>query len=281
MGGKVSKFHNVISCLNTPNTNKLRPARISVPLCGDMPDQRRQRMTEQWCGEATLGCHYHYDDVIMSTIASHITSLAVVYSTVYSDANQRKHQSSASLAFVWGIHHDRWIPRTKGQLRGKCFHLMTSSWRGITYCMISPVLPLPDALKLTIANHKKIIQITACVHNSCIGALYNTINRYESSDLSTLFSNGQSCLRLLSGLANDIMHCILFLDVWCLRETTMHPEQPSHQMLCGGPWLPSVIQDTPRIAYSAGCCVKTCNRADQLWQARVRPSLWKSLQIGD
>ena len=70
----------------------------------------------------------HYSDVIMSTIASLITSLAVVYSTVYSDADQRKHQSSASLAFVWGIHRDRWIPRTKGQLRGKCFHLMTSSW---------------------------------------------------------------------------------------------------------------------------------------------------------
>ena len=48
-------------------------------------------------------------------------------STVYSDADQRKHQSSASLAFMWGIHRDRWIPRTKGQLRGKCFHLMTSS----------------------------------------------------------------------------------------------------------------------------------------------------------
>ena len=70
----------------------------------------------------------HYSDVIMSTIACLITSLAVVYSTVYSDADQRKHQSSASLAFVRGIHRDRWIPRTKGQLRGKCFHLMTSSW---------------------------------------------------------------------------------------------------------------------------------------------------------
>ena len=69
----------------------------------------------------------HYDDVIMTTIASQITSLTSVYSTVYSDADQRKHQSSASLAFVWGIHRDRWIPRTKGQLRGKCFHLMTSS----------------------------------------------------------------------------------------------------------------------------------------------------------
>ena len=69
----------------------------------------------------------HYDDVIMTTIASQITSLTVVYSIVYSDADERKHQSSASLAFVWGIHRDRWIPRTKGQLRGKCFHLMTSS----------------------------------------------------------------------------------------------------------------------------------------------------------
>ena len=70
----------------------------------------------------------HYTDVIMTTIASQITSLMVVYSTVYSDADQRKHQCSASLAFVRGIHRDRWIPRTKGQLRGKCFHLMTSSW---------------------------------------------------------------------------------------------------------------------------------------------------------
>ena len=69
----------------------------------------------------------HYNDVIMTTVASQITSLTVVYSTVYSDADQRKHKSSASLAFLWGIHRDRWIPRTKGQLHGKCFHLMTSS----------------------------------------------------------------------------------------------------------------------------------------------------------
>ena len=46
----------------------------------------------------------HYDDVIMGTIASQITSLTIVYSTVYSGADQSKHQSSASLAFVWGIH---------------------------------------------------------------------------------------------------------------------------------------------------------------------------------
>ena len=67
----------------------------------------------------------HYGDVIMGVI---ITSLTIVYSTIYSDADERKHQSSASLAFVWGIHRNRWIPRTNGQEGGKCFHLMTSSY---------------------------------------------------------------------------------------------------------------------------------------------------------
>ena len=46
----------------------------------------------------------HYGDVIMGAVESQITSLTIVYSTVYSDADQRKHQSSASLVFVWGIH---------------------------------------------------------------------------------------------------------------------------------------------------------------------------------
>ena len=46
----------------------------------------------------------HYDDVIMDAIASQITSLTIVYSIVYSGVNQRKHQSSASLAFVREIH---------------------------------------------------------------------------------------------------------------------------------------------------------------------------------
>ena len=40
----------------------------------------------------------------MSTIASQITSLTIVYSTIYSGADQSKYQSSASLVFVWAIH---------------------------------------------------------------------------------------------------------------------------------------------------------------------------------
>ena len=38
----------------------------------------------------------------MDAIASQNSSLSNVYSSVYSSANQRKHQSSASLAFVSG-----------------------------------------------------------------------------------------------------------------------------------------------------------------------------------
>ena len=71
---------------------------------------------------------YSYSDVIMGTIASQITSLTIVYSTVYSNADQRKHQSCASLAFVRGIHRGPGNSPHKWQLRGKCFHLMTSSW---------------------------------------------------------------------------------------------------------------------------------------------------------
>ena len=49
---------------------------------------------------------FHYSEVLMSAMVSQITSFIIVYSTVYSGTDQRKHQSSASLAFVQGI--QRW-----------------------------------------------------------------------------------------------------------------------------------------------------------------------------
>ena len=51
----------------------------------------------------------HYDDVKMGAMASQITSLTIVFSTVYSGADQSKHQCSVLLA------GPRWIPRTNGQ----------------------------------------------------------------------------------------------------------------------------------------------------------------------
>ena len=59
----------------------------------------------------------------MGTMASQITSLMIVYSTVYSGADERKHQNYASLAFVQGIH--RWLvnSRYNGPVTWRMFQL--------------------------------------------------------------------------------------------------------------------------------------------------------------
>ena len=62
---------------------------------------------------AIVNTGIHYSDALMSTMASQITSLGIVYPAVHSGADQRKYQSSASLASVRGMLW--WIPCTKGQ----------------------------------------------------------------------------------------------------------------------------------------------------------------------
>ena len=70
-------------------------------LCVKFPNELT---TERLIYKRTRFIRVHYNDVIMDATASQITSLTIVYSTVYSGADQRKHQSSASLAFLRGIH---------------------------------------------------------------------------------------------------------------------------------------------------------------------------------
>ena len=57
----------------------------------------------------------------MGAIAFQITSLAIVYSAFYSGANQRKHQSSTSLAFVRGSHRGPVISLNKSPVTRKMF----------------------------------------------------------------------------------------------------------------------------------------------------------------
>ena len=109
--------HVLFSNLFRPITKK-HPNSASFAICeensivpGDLTNGHWPRncfhiITSSECGEFA-----HYGDVIMGKMTSQITSLIIVYSTVYSGADQRKHQSSAALAFVQRI----------------CFHLMTSS----------------------------------------------------------------------------------------------------------------------------------------------------------
>ena len=69
--------------------------------------------------------HRNYTDVIMGAMAFQITSLPSVYSTVFF-ADERKHQSSVSLALVQGFHRGPVNSPHKWPVTRKCFHLMTS-----------------------------------------------------------------------------------------------------------------------------------------------------------
>ena len=98
---------------------------------GHLPPPQRLRLS--W-GLSAYGAvrFIHYCDAIMGTVASQVTSLTIVYTTVYSDADQSKHQSSASLAFVWGIHRGPVNSPHKWPVTRKMFyHLMTSSCHNI------------------------------------------------------------------------------------------------------------------------------------------------------
>ena len=64
---------------------------------------------------------FHYSDVITSAMASQITGVSIVYSIVCSGADQRKHQCSASLTFVSGIHQWPANPPHEGPVTGKMF----------------------------------------------------------------------------------------------------------------------------------------------------------------
>ena len=55
------------------------------------------------CWSHVVAVWTYYNDIIMGTMASQITSITIVFSIVYSDTDQRKHQSSASLAFMWAV----------------------------------------------------------------------------------------------------------------------------------------------------------------------------------
>ena len=74
-----------------------------------------------WYSHMTRMTIQHYSDVIMGAMASQITNLTIIYLNVYSDADQRKHQSSASLAFVRGIHRRPVNSPHKEQVTRKLF----------------------------------------------------------------------------------------------------------------------------------------------------------------
>ena len=152
----------------------------------------------------------------MGTIASQITSLTIVYSTLYSGADQRKHQSSASLAFVWGIHRGPVNSPHKGPVTRKMFPFDDIIMAGSPVCI----------MKLALFEHilyvswKQVSTSNGLIHWSGVADLDAILKKRFSILFYWLVSS-----HLLNTLrprqdgrhfADDIFKCI-FLEWKCLN----------------------------------------------------------------
>ena len=113
----------------------------------------RRNSNENW---------FHYSDVIMDTMAYQITSLAIVYSPFIQAQIKENIKAPRHLPLCGEFTGDRWFPRIKGQWRGKCFHLMTSSC-----CLVRL-----KSLLTSIHSYYPTIIFT----HTCTNSLYLTLN---------------------------------------------------------------------------------------------------------
>ena len=99
----------------------------------------------------------HYSDIIMGAMASQITTVSIVYSTVCWVPDQRKHQNSASLAFVRGIH--RWPVNSpyKGPVTRKM------SFDGVIMCESHFINEFIPSVLTYAFLHKNISIVEICV----------------------------------------------------------------------------------------------------------------------
>ena len=129
-----------------------------------------------------MNSYNNYKDVIMGAIASQITSLTNVYSIVYSEADQRKYQSSASLAFVQGIHRGPVNSPHKWPVTWKMFPfddvIMKRGTQTLTWCRTAS----PTASCLINFIIYKIVFMDDHPHYT-MQCNYNTVNFLPNSKL--------------------------------------------------------------------------------------------------
>ena len=134
------KYHNVFRRLNNLfaiSTNDHNWQNAGSESKNPLTDTERKMCLVDGFFSTTGAVDCRYSDVIMGgAMASQITSLTTVYSTVYSGADQRKYRSSASLALVLGIH--RWPVNSphKWPVTRKMFpfdDVTMSFWKPSTY----------------------------------------------------------------------------------------------------------------------------------------------------
>ena len=148
----------------------------------------------------------------MGTMASQITSLTIVYSTVYSGGYQRKHQSSASLAFVRGIHRSPVNSPHKGPVTRKMFPFNDVIMRNFTVSQWE-FLWCQNTSELRSIN---IWQVS--VQSSCNDDIADNNNGDSNDDQAD--TNGDFKLIRCAKKCPKNMSLLLFQKVWLSIYTT-------------------------------------------------------------
>ena len=113
--------HNVIESieildiqLGSPCRRHLEYSSTICQTCRIYPQNMYAVRALSWCF-VDFTHVFHYTDVIMGAVASQITSLTIVYSTVSLDADQSNIKASRHWPLCGEFTGDRWIPRTNGK----------------------------------------------------------------------------------------------------------------------------------------------------------------------
>ena len=171
----------------------------------------------------------HYSDVIITMMVPQITSHTVVYSTVYSDADQRKHQSTASLAFVWGIHRDLVNSPHKGPVTQKMF------------LFDDVIMIIPISTTLVRYNHRVVISSHVWWYHWCkyTGCVF--INKMRTSSCCITSRHLAALIRSSVVLAWPIEESVYamtatgnrvtFCWVCCLSYHRFNPRRPGTPLL--------------------------------------------------
>ena len=157
----------------------------------------------------------HYSDVIMSTLTSQITSLMIVYSAVYSGADQRKHQSSASLAFMREIHQWPVNSPRKGPVTWKMFpfdvimeqltHILEGGFTGNDWTNASEIA-LTDVMKCFSLAALKLSKWQFLCQ-----PVPQKLQYHQNDNISISVNNILNMYFVLSWWYHQF-----FIDVWCI-----------------------------------------------------------------
>ena len=93
----------------------LRSALKQWPPLSTLQDERDGPDMDRLWHVSLSNKHCHYNDVVMGTMASQITNLTIVYSTVYPGADKKDIKAPRHWPLRGEFPGRRWIPRTKGQ----------------------------------------------------------------------------------------------------------------------------------------------------------------------